>query len=393
MKVLAIIPSFYGSSGDAVNERQLVIALSRKVNRCYVITFPSLREAFRTKYIKKAYPLPKNVITFELPMPHRSLITTFTRITYSYLLSIIGLILRLHKKVDLVYIRDSLLACGFLIFKSFANKTVVKIATITEEEIRVRSIIKSIVEKISSVSDKLALVKANKIAANSRLFYSELARKRNFEPNEKFLLLPPGVDMNIIKKIRMQKKAIGKNDLIKVGFLGSLNWWQGADILAEAMSTVKKKNQNVKLIIIGDGPLRKRIKQLCETSAIAYEITGFLRHEDALNRLLLLDVMVLPRKRTHATETIIPIKVLEAWALGVPVIVTKHKVFVESGIKNMRHVVYCEPEPSDVARAILLILKNKGIRDKLSRIGPKLAEKFMYDKIVDRLLKVAEPYA
>jgi len=392
MKVLAIIPSLYGSSGDAVNERQLVIALSRKVNRCYVITFPSLRETLHVKFIKKAHPLPKNVITFELPMPHRSLITTFTRITYSYLLSLIGLILRLHKKVDLVYIRDSSLACGFLISKSFANKTVVKIATITEEEIRARSIIKSIVVKISSVLDKLALVKANKIAANSRLFYSELARKRNFKPNEKFLLLPPGVDMDIIKKIRMQKnKAIGKNDLIKVGFLGSINWWQGIDVLVDAMSTVKKKNQNVKLIIIGDGPLRKRIKQLCETSAIAYEITGLLPHEDALKRLLLLDVMVLPRKRTRATETIIPIKVLEAWALGVPVIVTKHKVFVESGIKNMEHVVYCEPEPSDVARAILLVLKNKRIRDKLSRIGPKLAEKFMYDKIVDRLLKVAEP--
>lgn len=45
-----------------------------------------------------------------------------------------------------------------------------------------------------------------------------------------------------------------------------------------------------------------------------------------------------------------------------------------------------------MARAVFLVLKNKRTRDKLSRIGPKLAEKFIHDKIVDRLLKVAEPY-
>jgi len=91
------------------------------------------------------------------------------------------------------------------------------------------------------------------------------------------------------------------------------------------------------------------------------------------------------------TETIIPIKVLEAWALGVPVIITKHEVFVESGIKDRKHVVYCEPEPSNVANAILLILKNEEIKKKLSKNGPKLAEEFSYDKIAKRLLKVVNP--
>ena len=123
------------------------------------------------------------------------------------------------------------------------------------------------------------------------------------------------------------------------------------------------------------------------TVNIPYEITGFLPHEEALKHLAILDVMVLPRKRTPTTEAIIPLKVIEAWALGIPVIITKHEVFTRTHIKDREHVVYCEPEPSNIANAILLVLKNEEIKKRLSKNGPKLAERFRYDKIADRLLK------
>jgi glycosyltransferase involved in cell wall biosynthesis len=68
--------------------------------------------------------------------------------------------------------------------------------------------------------------------------------------------------------------------------------------------------------------------------------------------------MVLPRRKTPTTESGIPIKVVEAWALGVPVIVTKHQVFLDYRIKNYEDVIYCEPEPNSIANAILTLLTN-----------------------------------
>jgi len=145
---------------------------------------------------------------------------------------------------------------------------------------------------------------------------------------------------------------------------------------------------NVKLVIIGDGPLRDKIEHLCRKLKLNYCITGYLPHEDALKMLRELDVMILPSRKISTTETIIPIKILEAWALGVPVVTTKHKIFIKSGFKDREHLIYCEPTSSDIAKAILLILENEEIKRKLSQNGPKIAEKFSYDRIVQQLLKL-----
>jgi len=116
------------------------------------------------------------------------------------------------------------------------------------------------------------------------------------------------------------------------------------------------------------------------------EITGFLSHDDALKYLSTFDVMVLPRLKMASTESILPLKVMEAWALGVPVIVTRHKVFHEK-YRDFEDIVYCETEPQDIARAILVLLKNKELRFKLTKRGPELATEFSYKIIADKIIE------
>jgi len=394
MKALVLLPSFYGLTGDAVNERQLTFALSRKVEKCYVIIFPSIRGALSTERRSALHTLPKNMAVINIPVPHRFLITNLVRIVASYIISIVVLLSGLYKKINLIYIRDSTHAAGFLTFKPLADRTIVKIAALIEDEMLSKGITGFLVRKIVYMLDRFALAKAKKIAVHSTLFYSKLVQRRNFKPDDgKCLLIPPGIDVTTIKKVKKQKINSEKrvHTPIKVGYVGSLYWWQGIDILVCAISIIKKEIPNIKFIIVGDGPLRSQIEQLCKKKKVNFEITGYLSHEKALERLSLLDVMVLPRKRISTTETVIPIKVLEAWALGIPVIITKHKIFVESGIRDREHVVYCEPEQSSVANAILLIVKNREIKEKLSKNGPKLAEEFSYDIIANRLLKVVNP--
>ena len=52
---------------------------------------------------------------------------------------------------------------------------------------------------------------------------------------------------------------------------------------------------------------------------ILYVITGFLPHLEALKKMTILDVLAVPSRRNPATEFNIPIKILEAWAIGIPV--------------------------------------------------------------------------
>jgi glycosyltransferase involved in cell wall biosynthesis len=174
-----------------------------------------------------------------------------------------------------------------------------------------------------------------------------------------------------------------------VGFLGLITWWQGIDVLAKSVAKLKKMNleKSVKLLLVGDGPERRRIEDLCKKLEIDYEITGFVKHEKALEYLSMFDVLVLPSYRISTTESIIPIKVIEAWALGVPVIVTRHKSFLSRNIRDYEDVVYCEPDSNSVTKAILTILTNEELKRKIRANGLRLAEQFDYNKIAERLLK------
>jgi glycosyltransferase involved in cell wall biosynthesis len=86
----------------------------------------------------------------------------------------------------------------------------------------------------------------------------------------------------------------------------------GVDILVRARVLLKDRVLNLRLVIIGDGQLRDPIEKLCRSLNIPLVISGFLPHVEALKLLSSLDVMVLPRRRTPTTESVIPIKVVEA---------------------------------------------------------------------------------
>ena len=80
------------------------------------------------------------------------------------------LITSLSRKIDLIYIRYSFLAVGFLTFRSLAKKTVVKIPAMIEDEIPFSSISGFFIGKIAPILDRAVLAKAKKIAVSSRIF-------------------------------------------------------------------------------------------------------------------------------------------------------------------------------------------------------------------------------
>jgi len=112
-----------------------------------------------------------------------------------------------------------------------------------------------------------------------------------------------------------------------MGFVDALFWWQGVAILVRAVAKLASSGVKIKLVLVGDGPERNRILELCRKLKVDCVITGFVNHEMALKIMSQLDALVVPRIRMSSTDNVIPIKIIEAWALGTPVIATRHKIF------------------------------------------------------------------
>ena len=385
-KILAVLPSVYGYTGDVVNEMSLLSSVCKKNVFCYVFTTLSPFQII--KYRKSKFRVPENmrVFTFITPPRPNPLLSLILRLLFSYVFASLILVSGLSRRLSLIYVRDSAFAPAFLSLKSLADKTVVKLPTILEAQIFCKGLAKRLADRIIELADRLAFAKAKKIAVHSIPQAIEIARRRRSIPRGGFIEVPPGFSPDVIDKIKTKTAFQTYNNIsFKVGYVGTLFRHQGVDLLAVATSLVAEKFPHIELIIIGDGPLKLDLLEFCREKSVKCEITGFLPHNEALAKMLTLDVLVAPRRRTAFTETIIPIKVVEAWALGIPVIVTRHKAF-KIRYRDLEDVVYCEPEPEDIADKIILLLQNKDLRDRLRRRGPELARIYSYDATAEKLL-------
>jgi glycosyltransferase involved in cell wall biosynthesis len=254
-----------------------------------------------------------------------------------------------------------------------------------EEEER-RPLHRALLRVIAPVVDRFVISRSKFIAAPSPLMFRELCLRRGLVPR-RVILVPPGVNCSKIFALRRSK--IG-TDSFKVGFVGALFWWQGVDILVRAVAKLASSGVRIKLVLVGNGPERNRILGLCHKLKVDCIITGFVNHETALKIMSQLDVLVVPRVRTSSTENVLPIKIIEAWALGIPVIATRHKIFDYLGLRDGEDLLYCEPEPSDVADKIMILVNDIELRRKLANNGYLRASEFCYEKISRRLLSIID---
>jgi len=382
MKILAI-SYLFDKSGAGVNERQLLIEVCRDVT-CIILSPIGISNVRKLRHVlSSTYRDFQSSNAFILPLvfPRLFIIGVIVSMFLSPILFLLNLIL----KFDLIYIRDSSLVFGLLVFRSLASKAVVKIMALPEEEER-RPLHRALLRVIAPVIDRFVISRSKFIATPSPLMFRELCLRRGLVPR-RVILVPPGVDCSKIFALRRSK--IGTVSF-KVGFVGALFWWQGVDILVRAVSKLASSGVRIKLVLVGDGPERNRILGLCHKLKVDCIITGFVNHETALKIMSQLDVLVVPRVRMSSTENVLPIKIIEAWALGIPVIATRHKIFDYLGLRDGEDLLYCEPEPSDVADKIMILVNDIELRRKLANNGYLRAREFCYEKISRRLHSIID---
>ena len=134
-------------------------------------------------------------------------------------------------------------------------------------------------------------------------------------------------------KSRPLKKPISEEDgLLRLTALGRFVKKKGFDTLLEAFALLNKKELNIKLIIGGDGPEKKALKQLAMDLDIddKVEFVGWV--EDVAEFLSGSDLFVLPSR-----EEPFGIVILEAMAAGIPIVTTKTQGPLEILDKQMAY--------------------------------------------------------
>ena len=169
-----------------------------------------------------------------------------------------------------------------------------------------------------------------------------------------------------------------------IGFVGRQEATKGVVKLIEAMPTVWEWNKEVRLVLAGpksDKNVEATLANLPSNQKARIVQVGLFEEKDKGSIFDAFDVFAMPSK-----EESFGITYLEAWLCNKPVIgarIGPTQCVIDEG----RDGLLADPEdPEDIARAIIALLSNSNMREKMGRSGhTKALTHYTWDKIIDRV--------
>lgn len=142
-----------------------------------------------------------------------------------------------------------------------------------------------------------------------------------------------------------------------IGYAGSLLDYEGLDVLIRAFALLKDQGVTLQLRIVGEGEVRGALEAQTRELGLTAQVHFFGRLAPELARDVILRsaVVCLPRKPFEVCQIVTPIKLVEALAMGKPVIVPDLPVFkdelrTESG--EAPGWFFKAGDPSDLAKVL-----------------------------------------
>jgi len=150
------------------------------------------------------------------------------------------------------------------------------------------------------------------------------ARERWGIAEERMFLLPNCVEPERFATI--MPREIEQNT---IGYAGSLMGYEGLDTLIDAVAQLRARGAQPNVMIIGDGEARPALEAQVQRLGLSEHIRllGRMSPQQAHDALSRCALVCIPRKPFKVCEIVPPIKLVEAMAMGKPVIVPDLPVF------------------------------------------------------------------
>lgn len=167
---------------------------------------------------------------------------------------------------------------------------------------------------------------------------------------------------------------------------------KGTAVLINAVKQVKLLNPDVKLVIIGEGPLLDGLKAQVTSLGLDQTVTftGALPHVDVMAWMRKASMLVLPSitAKTGDAEGL-GMVLLEAAVTGVPVIGTQHGGIPEAIIDEQTGFLVKERDDKQLAERISFLMKDEHKRFEMGKNARIfISEKFNLSKQTIKLEKI-----
>jgi glycosyltransferase involved in cell wall biosynthesis len=194
--------------------------------------------------------------------------------------------------------------------------------------------------------------------------------------------IPNGVDAQELTPRARARRNIGlfDDEAIVIGFVGRLVTQKAPQILLRAFALATRVAPNLRLAIVGSGPLEPALRRLADQQALADKVL-WLGERDARTVLAALDVFA-----TSSRKEGLPYVVLEAMAAGLPIVATNSagvEILVEP---NVNGVVVPRDAAAALGLALIGLASDPQRRAAFAQASRRRAARFTLDAMVDQTL-------
>jgi glycosyltransferase involved in cell wall biosynthesis len=209
-------------------------------------------------------------------------------------------------------------------------------------------------------------------------------------PSEKIKVISNGVNTRSFRPIHSSpfllqwKNRLGiKSKDTVISYVGNLAPWQGIDEIIEIAFRLLPKNENLKFLIVGDGPLKPHLMKKVFNSAYENNIcfTGMLDHREIPFLINLSDICVAPLRVEGGS----PIKVFEYMACGKPVVTSRIDglEFIEAEGVGL---LTAPEDKGELEEALNELIKDPLKRAAMGQKGGRIArERFSWDSRITEI--------
>ncbi len=244
----------------------------------------------------------------------------------------------------------------------------------------------SIMRKLSGIEHQTAR-DADLIVTVSRYSMGKIVKFYDVDKT-KIRIVPNGVDVKKFKPIEgceNVKRRIGVNGKPCVLFVGKLIPRKGLHFLMEAAKLVVKENKETTFVLVGGGPLRDNLIAQTRKEGLSgnFFFLGVVPDDFLPLIYNCADVFALPSIQEGQGMAL-----LEAQATSKPVVAFKVGGVTDIVLDKQTGLLV-EPDASELAKALLTLLSDESLRDKLGRHGKRfVSENFSWNTSAQKMFKV-----
>jgi len=201
--------------------------------------------------------------------------------------------------------------------------------------------------------------------------------------SKKIEIINNGINLDFIKSDITPKIIKNSQVILTVANLLPI---KNIGYMLEAMPYVLEKFPDVRYIVVGDGPEREKLERIADKRELTNNIdfVGELRNNELPRYYSMADVFVLPS--VHEGFGIVK---LEAFAFGVPVVVTNGGGAVEGVDQGENGFVVPLNQSKKLAEVIIKILANPELKESMGRRGKEIVMKsYLWKHNVKKVIKV-----